>query len=169
MYSDINDEMRVPLSKLVEHHFDKMPFPNMSLLGVEPRIADSYILQLQLRDQFNAVRLILRDTTKSCKAMAIEKYLRYDFMPRSLALNDGDQPARDIIGARLRAFYWKIKVITYRPCIDRILNEHGKSHAGKAISYAKRAIAALVESNRAFHGLGEKRPIVTSSCSTARA
>lgn len=111
--------------------------------------------------------------------------------------NEDDPPANDILAARLRAKYWGAQVITYRPCIKAILDlsfdlrckEPGpggrmaQTHEevspnvkrqlgelGQEVwDHARKGIRALVESTQAFHGLGEKRPIITNVFGTAHA
>ncbi len=39
----------------------------------------------------------------------------------------------------------------------------------KILDYAKKGIKALIESTRSFHGLGDKRPIITNVFGTAHA
>ncbi|KJZ79625.1 hypothetical protein HIM_01094 [Hirsutella minnesotensis 3608] len=115
------------------------------------------------------------------------------------AFREDDPPADDILSARLRGKYWGAQVITYRPFVRMILefNHSRRIHPSspnmmefregnvysKVASYAKttndipskvielaqRGIKALVESTRAFHGLGERRPIITNVFGTAHA
>ena len=122
----------------------------------------------------------------------------FDWVAPGFAFSDADPPATDILNARIRAKYWGAQVITYRPFIKRILqpfedmetksskqkvlvpsekpqsftpqidmlNTHIDSHT---IELAKKGIKALVESTRAFHGLGRKRPVITNTFGTAHA
>ncbi|KAG7414887.1 hypothetical protein Forpi1262_v016788 [Fusarium oxysporum f. sp. raphani] len=106
----------------------------------------------------------------------------------SFAFREDDPPADDILAARLRAKYWGAQVITYRPFIRQILQfSHSiKTHAScpnfpsvssethgdidpQVVELAKKGIKALIESTRAFHGLGDKRPIITNVFGTAHA
>lgn len=125
--------------------------------------------------------------------------LGMDWVAPRYAFNEDDPPADDILSARLRGKYWGAQVITYRPFVRMILEfNHGrKNHPSsphmtvfregyvysqiasgarsmsdidpKVVELARRGIKALVESTRAFHGLGEKRPIITNVFGTAHA
>ncbi|XP_044721337.1 fungal zn(2)-Cys(6) binuclear cluster domain-containing protein [Hirsutella rhossiliensis] len=125
--------------------------------------------------------------------------LGMDWIAPRYAFNEDDPPADDILSARLRGKYWGAQVITYRPFVRMILefNHSRKNHPSsphmtefregyvysriasgartmsdidpKVVELAQRGIKALVESTRAFHGLGEKRPIITNVFGTAHA
>lgn len=112
--------------------------------------------------------------------------------------HEGSPPANDILTARLRAKFYGAQVITYRPYVEQILELSSLSSvpldrsAGapyaiemssfvdgqvfiqtsrfhKHLQYAKRGIRALINSTRAFHGLGGGRLIVTNVWGTAHA
>ncbi|PVH69730.1 hypothetical protein DL98DRAFT_661528 [Cadophora sp. DSE1049] len=112
--------------------------------------------------------------------------------------HEGSHPANDILTARLRAKFYGAQVITYRPYVEEILELSSLSSvpsdrsAGapyaiemssfvdgqvfiqtsrfhKHLQYAKRGIRALINSTRAFHGLGGGRLIVTNVWGTAHA
>ncbi|PKS07675.1 hypothetical protein jhhlp_006283 [Lomentospora prolificans] len=109
--------------------------------------------------------------------------------------NEDDPPATDILSARLRAKYWGAQVITYRPCIKQILDRSHelRSEPDPSLLYApyeelplhivqkvqeiptevwahaRKGIRSLIESTQAFHGLGDKRPIITNVFGTAHA
>ena len=111
--------------------------------------------------------------------------------------NEDDPPAGDILSARLRAKYWGAQAITYRPCIKLILDLSFDLRCGEARTtgrmartheelspaivsqvenlgpevwdYARKGVRALIESTQAFHGLGDRRPIVTNIFGTAHA
>ncbi|PFH62617.1 hypothetical protein XA68_12869 [Ophiocordyceps unilateralis] len=112
------------------------------------------------------------------------------------AFREDDPPADDILAARLRGKYWGAQVITYRPFVRMILElNHSRKHAAgpemlefrmgnvyqrmptsvekidpQVCELARKGIKALVESTRAFHGLGEDlRPIITNVFGTAHA
>lgn len=112
---------------------------------------------------------------------------------------DKGEPARDILGARLRAKYYGAQVITYRNLVLKILELDGSSK-GEQIShdfktnidapaldknitrleqigpetleFVRNGIRALVYSTTAFRGLGDPgkdRLIVTNVWGTAHA
>ncbi|CAI4215250.1 unnamed protein product [Parascedosporium putredinis] len=109
--------------------------------------------------------------------------------------DEDDPPASDILSARLRAKYWGSQVITYRPCIKQILDlsYRLRSKANPSLlhvpysdlpqeirdelhvlpqetwDHAQKGIRSLIESTQAFHGLGDKRPIITNVFGTAHA
>lgn len=117
----------------------------------------------------------------------------------SFAFKEDDPPASDILSARLRAKYWGAQVLTYRPFLRQMLQfSFVKNHPATGLPssefraeveapridpharnvqdldphilvLARKAIKALIESTRAFHGLGEMRPIITSVFGTAHA
>ena len=111
------------------------------------------------------------------------------------AWHDNDPPASEILVARMRAKYYGAQVITYRNFVLKILeHSHATSSSSwvesglddfrngidvpninaseidqQALAYAKNGIQALVNSTRAFHGLGEGRLFVTNPWGTAHA
>ncbi|QSZ36517.1 hypothetical protein DSL72_006397 [Monilinia vaccinii-corymbosi] len=124
--------------------------------------------------------------------------LRWKEAGGTIAWHENDPPATDILTARMRAKYYGAQVITYRNFILKILehshalstlserglddfrngievpriNKHAKSVQeidAQALVYAKNGIQALVNSTRAFHGLGEGRLLVTNPWGTAHA
>jgi len=98
---------------------------------------------------------------------------------------DKGEPAKDILGARLRAKYYGAQVITYRHFVLKILehsptrtSQHGQQIAddfldeikvptisknvttadeidSMVLQYARNGIKALIFSTKAFHGLGD--------------
>lgn len=121
----------------------------------------------------------------------IQQYLDLSkFVPPAFQFHEDDPPAKDILSARLRAKYWGSQVITYRPFIRQILESNHKvqmespaaisspngsqapvtgEYPQSTIEYARRGIKALIESTRAFHGIEQKRFIVTNVFGTAHA
>jgi hypothetical protein len=107
------------------------------------------------------------------------------------------EPARDILGARLRAKFYGAQVITYRDFVLKILERSASDSSfrgqqtpnfmkgftvptstadadidPKIIHYAEQCIKALIKSTTAFHGLGDpgsKRLVVTNIWGTAHA
>ncbi|EGZ74518.1 hypothetical protein NEUTE2DRAFT_155194 [Neurospora tetrasperma FGSC 2509] len=129
----------------------------------------------------------------------ITKSLDLRFVPPEYKFTHEDPPAGDLLSARLRAKYWGAQVITYRPYIRQILESNMAQMATAespmpastpseamtpldtqmhsvngeitqdTIEYAKKGIRALIESTRAFHGLPDKRFVVTNIFGTAHA
>ncbi|KAH6649692.1 hypothetical protein F5144DRAFT_588356 [Chaetomium tenue] len=125
----------------------------------------------------------------------IQETINMDFVPHEFKFQPTDPPADDILSARLRAKYWGAKVITYRPFVRQILEFNFQKMSNESpmpasdfrsgvvvpvigpnndippqmIDYAVKGVGALIESTRAFHGLKEKRYVVTNIFGTAHA
>ncbi|KAL2148395.1 hypothetical protein VTH82DRAFT_2315 [Thermothelomyces myriococcoides] len=125
----------------------------------------------------------------------IQETMHLRFVPPEFMFQPTDPPASDILSARLRAKYWGAQVITYRPFVRQILEFNFQKTANDSplpasdfrsgvvvpvigpdndippqmIEYAVKGVGALIESTRAFHGLKEKRFIVTNIFGTAHA
>jgi hypothetical protein len=107
-----------------------------------------------------------------------------------------DPPASDFLSARIRAKFWGANVITYRPSIKTALDyNHFPKEWEQAIPHedvggwakvrsdarrlsdvdqvvidnAKKGIDAIIKSTMAFHGLEDKRFIITNVFGTALA
>lgn len=102
----------------------------------------------------------------------------------SMVWSPTDEPATDILSARLRAKYYGTEVITYRPFLKMIMNRpsqvaklSGDASAAadppnispKILHYAKLCLRAMENSTRAFHGMKGGRLIVTNVWGTAHA
>ena len=126
----------------------------------------------------------------------IQSLIDKRFLPVEFAFKETDSPADDILSARLRAKYWGAQVITYRPFVRQILELNFQKTVGNdspmppsdfrsdvsvpvigpdgdippgMIEYARKGVNALIESTRAFHGLREKRFIITNVFGTSHA
>lgn len=204
--SDILAELQLPPSGLLSYE-DGMPHPNMSLLeGFPQRVLDSYPGQLYMRTHLNSIHRMFYSPKEDESILDQAAKLRdvqlvsdavagMHWVAPSFAFKEQDEPARDILSARLRAKYWGAQMITYRPFIRYIMqlsrstprDEVPEVKPSKNIprmpryqySVAKlytallqcgeRGIFALMESTKAFHGLGEERPIITNVFGTAHA
>ena len=137
-----------------------MPYPDLTVcimdFGFSELWVGSYLAHLFLQrhlNQFHTWSTILAEM----------KWLPGDFK-----FSEDDEPATDILSARLRAKYWDVKVTKYQPFIKQILDYlatfTGQRPAieNSAVEYAKIGIRALFESTRAFHGL-DGRAIVTNA------
>lgn len=110
------------------------------------------------------------------------------------AFDTNAPPAEDILHARYRAKVWGANVLTYRPFLENIMGwtharRHPEEYRDKAftsaavpssattpseispvvIEYAKKGINVLIKSTEAFHGLRDKRFIITNVFGTAHA
>lgn len=173
---------------------EMIPYPSADLAikqGFDVRVIQSYFAQLYLRKSLNQIHSMLYDPQNPMSEEpepavieAIQNSLDMQFVPPQFKFGRDDPPANDILSARLRAKYWGANVITYRPFVKKILLiNYNKSQANNGmgsaapseqitpamIEYAKMGIKALVESTRAFHGLPEKRFIVTNIFGTSHA
>lgn len=110
------------------------------------------------------------------------------------AFDTNEAPANDILSARFRAKFWGAHVINYRPYVEDIMGwSHARKHPDQyrekaytslsvptdattpsdipehVIQLAERGIRAIIKSTEAFHGLKEKRFIITNVFGTAHA
>ena len=188
--SDIIAELPLPHSPILAYE-EMMPYPSAHLAkhyGFSEYVLQSYLAQLYLRKKLNQIHQILYhpdeqiqlQVTDQTVAMIeeLEKSLDQKFIPWKFKFHPNDRPANDILAARLRAKYWGAQVITYRPFIRMILESNFDAATGSApaqdfsdvvIGYAGKGLRALIESTRAFHGLGEQRFIITNVFGTAHA
>ena len=167
-----------------------MPYPNLELLrasGFDGRVLRSYHAQLYLRKNLGEVHRSVYDSARlqvsppgvfTCLQETLDK------APLVLAEFElvSDSPPTDILSARLWAEYWGTRVIAFRPFVRQILDYNAKRTGTtgsdmadaddinpQIIKYAADGIRAVVESARAFHGLGDKRFVVTNVFGTAHA
>lgn len=138
MRSDLIAELPLPPSGLLSYE-DDMPHPNMSLLhDYDQRILDSYPGQLYLRTHLNSIHRMFYapdigadKKSYSGKDTYDEKFKNVDlvvdavssmgWVAPSMVFSEDDEPANDILAARLRAKYWGAQTLTYRPFIRQIL------------------------------------------------
>ena len=193
-----------------------MPYPNITswLESWQPgdekyatQIIESYAAQLYLRKHLNKIhRIVYSDSASSVDLKSMLQNLdaaqsrvgSLEWLPPNYRFNEDDQPAGDILSARLRAKYWGAQSITYRPCIKMILDlsfnlrrknagstshmeyqtedevspdivREVKSLGDDVWNHARKGVRALIESTQAFHGLGDQRPIITNVFGTAHA
>jgi hypothetical protein len=166
-------------------------------LGFDRRVLNSYLGQLYLRKRLNNIHLELYNPARPPMLNAsgvptatiiteMEGMLNLSFLSTEFKFEFSDPPAGDILSARIRAKYWGARVITYRFHIRRILELNFQSMSNQSqmaasgfssdnaitpemIGYAVKGVGALIESTRAFHGLKEKRFVVTNIFGTAHA
>lgn len=185
MTSDILADLPLPPSGVLAYEH-QMPYPNPSLAeedGFPEDVLLSYQAQVYLRKLLNGIRGTLYDACfaelplSAEKAEVLAQQLQGNWMPDMFSFQESDPPASGILAARLRVKYWDAIVIIFRPFIRMILESNHKRMKGdsrndwfndsKVINHAKRGIQALIESTRAFHGLGNGRFIVTNVFGTA--
>ncbi|CZR69384.1 uncharacterized protein PAC_19284 [Phialocephala subalpina] len=86
----------------------------------------------------------------------------------ALSTQERSPPATDILTARLRAKFYGAQVITYRPYVQKILELSSpgtvsSDRSARAVYAIRReGSKALINSTRAFHGLGGRRLIMTN-------
>ncbi|KAF4965133.1 hypothetical protein FSARC_7033 [Fusarium sarcochroum] len=174
----------------------EMLYPNMSLLeGFERRVLEGFLGQLYLTKHLNIAHRMFFATTDTThigwnQTSSIEVVsqfvLNMDWVPPSFDSSENHPPADDILTARLWAKYWGAQVITFRPFVLQVLRyERTDGNLTSSPNFtavsklsrvqigvmegAKKGIKALIESTRAFYGLREERPIITSVFDTAHA
>ncbi|KAK1700702.1 hypothetical protein BDP55DRAFT_139965 [Colletotrichum godetiae] len=129
--NDIIAELELPRSRCLDYE-QIMPWPNMKLIENETtlRVRDSYIGQLYLRKTLNTIHNLLYDpqdihvsiTDKMRKVQDLEEQLRsMKWVSKDFHFNEDDEPAKELIDARLRAKYWGARVIIYRPFVRFVL------------------------------------------------
>ncbi|KAJ3557199.1 hypothetical protein NPX13_g9977 [Xylaria arbuscula] len=165
----------------ISSYQDKMPYPNSKMMtdqGVAERVMTSYFAQLFLQKQRSDVYTLHCSPNRSMsnysnlvdKIQAGLKASRNTWVPPPYHWNAGDPPADDLLAARLRAKYWDLQVILYRPFLQQILHrDQPQTHVGEELlTNARLAIQAVIESLRPFHGLrGGQRLIITNMLETA--
>ncbi|UNI14804.1 hypothetical protein JDV02_001399 [Purpureocillium takamizusanense] len=188
--SDLIAELPLPHSGLLSYEND-MPPPNLSLMllhGFNQEVLESYSAQLALRTHLNTIHrtFYAPDSGIDSRSFRLGNWLEtastlsdvvssLERVTSHFAIKPGDPPAGDILSARLRGKYWGAQAITYRPFIRMVLERKQflaavePSLYQRVIEHAQRGIEALIESTRAFHGLGNLRPIVTNVFGTAHA
>lgn len=218
--SDIVAELPCPHSGILTYEED-MPGPNLQhavdVDGFDHMIIQSYTAQLFLRKHLNQLHNMFykpegednqfpevvvkqpKDHFPTIKACQINLDQIAFYAPNMAWETDKGEPAKDILGARLRAKYYGAQVITYRNLVLKII-ELESSSKGEQIShdfksnidapaldknitrleqigpetleFVRNGIRALVYSTKAFHGLGDPgttRLIVTNVWGTAHA
>lgn len=139
-------------------------------------------------------RLELPRQLKITKEIEQDILDKKDVAGGSYAFDVNDPPAEDILHARFRAKFWGANVLTYRPYIENIMAwSHAQRHPDEyrdkgyasasvpsnattpseiptiVVDYACKAINVLFKSTEAFHGLRDKRFIITNVFGTAHA
>jgi hypothetical protein len=109
-----------------------MPQPDMNLLDHPGRVSDSYAAQLYLRKHLNQIHRMFYSPTDPANEDHVERFRTVELVAESVSsmnwvsprfrFEETDQPANEILAARLRAKYWGAQMITYRPFIRQILN-----------------------------------------------
>lgn len=166
--------------------------------GIDERVAFSYYGQLWLRKTLNKAHTMLygpKSERENFSLITLVETLHQNltggehlWWPKHHP-REPETPADNILDARLRAKYWGAMNIICRPIIKSILereyiqtnqvdanldrtdplNELVDPHDSTVLEIARRGINALLHSTKAFHGLGEKRYIVTNIFGTAQA
>lgn len=158
-----------------------MPYPNPGLAieaGHEERVVSGYIAQLYARKQLNQMHSVLYKPNVPVNENVLDALSQTldtkKWLPDQFRFDpENDKPANNLLEARLRAKFWGAQVIIHRPIIRKVLemplNEVPNYLNETRVTWIKKAIRGLVESTRAFHGLGMGRLIVTNIFGTATA
>ncbi|KAK0638903.1 hypothetical protein B0T16DRAFT_234526 [Cercophora newfieldiana] len=137
--SDIIAELPLPQSHILAYE-NAMPYPNTTLAktcGFDERILQSYLAQLYLRKSLNVMHQTFYNPNppiptepkrypSSMPALVeyVQRSLDQTFVPALFKFKLTDPPADEILHARLRAKFWGCNVITYRPYIQRIVEQN---------------------------------------------
>ncbi|UKZ72974.1 hypothetical protein TrVFT333_000611 [Trichoderma virens FT-333] len=181
--SDLIAELPLPPSGLLQYEND-MPQPNMSLLqGFDQRVVDSYPAQLYLRTHLNSIHRMFYSPDDSSKPEGL----------KNVELVAGARLRAKYWGAQMITYrpfvrqilQWSFEVKRHpsSPHIpvmseyrDGIIAPYIRPDTKKPsqldpsiIELARKGIVALIESTKSFHGLGDKRPIITNVFGTAHA
>lgn len=170
---------------------------HMIYCGIDERVASSYYGQLWLRKMLNKAHTMLygpKSERENFSLITLVETLlenltggEHLWWPKHHP-REPETPADNILDARLRAKYWGAMNIICRPIIKSILqgdiqtnqvdanldrtdslNELVDPHDSTVLEIARRGINALLHSTKAFHGLRERRYIVTNIFGTAHA
>ena len=112
---------------------DSMPYPNMDLVRGFPRdVCDSYLGHLYLRTHLNNVcrasnplrhiPLALGNDLVGHVDHMVAAISNMQWVAPSLSFAEDDAPASGILAARIRAEYWRVQAVTYRPFIKHLLH-----------------------------------------------
>ncbi|KAK4101195.1 hypothetical protein N658DRAFT_516071 [Parathielavia hyrcaniae] len=176
--SDIIAELPLPQTHILDYA-DMMPYPNIHVaqqFGFNERVLESCLAQLYLRKRLNDIHGMLynpedpqplpggnvieyiQETLDMCFVITYRPFvcqiLEHNFQ-KTMA-NESPMPASD--------FHTGVSVPAIGP-------EAGSTEEvpRQMIEYAVKGVRALIESTRAFHGLKEKRFIITNVFLTAHA
>ncbi|KAI6535057.1 hypothetical protein MCOR05_006108 [Pyricularia oryzae] len=194
---DIIAELNLQQSGISKYE-QSMPHPDlehMIVFGIDQRVAFSYYGQLWLQKTLNKAHTMLygpKSERERYTLIDLVKILHSNLTDKEdvwwpkLHAHDPPTPADSILDARLRAKYWGAMNIICRPVIRSILmlnyqgtqewldltdplNELLDPRDKTVLDIAKSGINALLHSTKAFHGLAERRYIVTNIFGTAQA
>lgn len=195
-HSDILAELNLQPSGILQYE-KLLPYPHgiimVETFGFDEPVVWSYHAQLYLRKRLNEISGKLYNPDKKVRPddqgilSEIEEsiFKNKDIWAGIYKFDLNEPPSDDILHARFRAKFWGANVITYRPSIQEILaisyrqahpeeypdnnqdtiNEISKTVLNNAI----KGLNALQKSTQAFHGLHDKRFIITNPFGTAHA
>lgn len=165
----------------------------VNVLGFDEPVVWSYHAQLYLRKRLNEIsgklynpeKKVRPDDQKILAEIEESVFKNKDIWAGMYRFALNEPPSPDILHARFRAKFWGANVITYRPSIQEILDQsyrenHPEEFPGQhpgmmydvssiVLGNAVKGLNALKNSTRAFHGLQDKRFIITNPFGTAHA
>lgn len=191
--SDILAELNLVPSGILQYE-KLLPYPHgitmVNTLGFDEPVVWSYHAQLYLRKRLNEIsgklynpeKIVRPDDQKILSEIEDSVFKNKDIWAGMYRFDLNDPPSDDILHARFRAKFWGANVITYRPSIQEILEisyrrAHPEEYPGFALPEVSRIVlnnackglGALKNSTQAFHGLHDKRFIITNPFGTAHA
>lgn len=166
----------------------------VQVLGFDEPVVWSYHAQLYVRKRLNEIsgklynpeKKVRPDDQKTLSEIEESVFKYRDLWAGMYKFDLSAPPSDDILHARFRAKFWGANVITYRPSIQYILDlsyrrAHPEEYPGyhpdmvQDVSFkivldnACKGLGALKHSTQAFHGLHDKRFIITNPFGTAHA
>ncbi|TVY84323.1 hypothetical protein LSUE1_G000989 [Lachnellula suecica] len=151
--SDIVAELPCPHSGILTYEED-MPGLDLaaasSIYGFDPLVMESYAAQLFLRKHLNQLHNMFYTPTPDSRSHLVQSAGHFRTLEACddnlqhvpiyaphMVFKDDDEPAKNILDARLRAKYFGAKVITYRSFVLKILEysaTKGSKPAGEQMS-----------------------------------
>ena len=138
-----------------------MPYPNIQLAegDFDEHVLKGFSVQAYLRKRWYEISELYGNKDEPlCQSYLghAEKTLT-ELIGLGLGITPSEAPAKDVLSAKLRARYWGVWVITYRPFVRQVLelnsSNRGQEIAPEARDRALHGVTAIIESTRAFHGL----------------
>ncbi|EJT68926.1 hypothetical protein GGTG_13516 [Gaeumannomyces tritici R3-111a-1] len=179
--SDIIAELHLPQSGIstYEENFPLPPLSGAMANGIDERVAKSYLGQLYLRKQLNKAHTLLygdRIERSHYRGMLDMIQQLSDMIDPNLWVApvfkfdpETDPPATEILSILNSKFKEQLsdnpEEIDWTDPINEVVDPNDPI----ILNYAKKGIRALIESTKAFHGLKERRFIITNVFGTAHA
>lgn len=144
-----------------------MPLPNRTFLkGIDSQVVESYFAHVHLRLLLDSIDRTLHEPTESSQDITLTQ--AFDSLSHFGVNFATDRAPQNIHAARLFTKYWGAKALIYRPYVQHILHSDETSQIeAHFVEFAPKAIAALINSIRAFHSLDQRQLIVDNPYGTS--